>query len=153
MSAVPQLSLPSPIGRLTIFEENGAITSLVWGGKSTGKPSRQLLSAKRQLVAYFAGTRKAFSLPLAPEGTDSERRVWALMAKIPYGETRTYGDLAAPLGMSPRAVGRACARNPLPIFLPCHRVIGADGSLGGYSGEGGAETKRKLLLLEGALLL
>jgi methylated-DNA-[protein]-cysteine S-methyltransferase len=153
VTVLPQLSLASPVGRLTIFEEDGAITSLVWGGKSTGRPTRPLLSAKRQLVAYFAGTRKNFSLPLAPDGTDGELRVWALMAKIPYGETRTYGDLAAPLGMSPRVVGRACARNPLPIFLPCHRVVGADGSLGGYSGEGGVETKRKLLLLEGALLI
>lgn len=150
---MPQLSLPSPLGRLTLFEENGAITALIWGGKSAGPPSRLLSTAKRQLAAYFAGRRTSFDLPLAPQGTESERRVWALMVAIPYGETRSYGALATALAMSPRAVGRACARNPLPIFLPCHRVVGAHGELGGYSGAGGSETKRKLLQLEGALLL
>ena len=150
---MPRLSLPSPVGRLTLFEESGVITALVWGGKSAGKPTRLLEDAKRQLAAYFAGRRKTFDLPLAPEGSTSEQRVWALMAKIPYGETRSYGALAHDLTLSPRVVGHACGRNPLPIFLPCHRVVSADGELGGYSGQGGVETKRKLLLLEGALLL
>lgn len=150
---MPRLSIASPLGRLTLFEEGGAITALVWGGKSAGKPSRLLIDAKRQLAAYFAGRRKQFDLPLAPEGSSAEQRVWALMAEIPYGETRAYGELARALKLSPRAIGRACARNPLPILLPCHRVVGTDGELGGYSGEGGVETKRKLLLLEGALLL
>lgn len=150
---MPRLSLDSPLGRLTLFEEDGALTALVWGGKSAGKPTRVLTDAKRQLAAYFAGKRKAFNLNLAPEGSDTERRIWALMAEIPYGETRSYGALAHELGLSPRSIGRACARNPLPILLPCHRVVGSDGELGGYSGGGGVETKRKLLLLEGALLL
>ncbi len=150
---MPRLSLPSPLGRLTLFEEGAAITALVWGGKSAGKPTRLLEDAKRQLAAYFAGKRKAFDLPLLPEGSPDEQRVWALMAEIPYGETRSYGELARALSLSPRAVGHACGRNPLPIFLPCHRVVSADGELGGYSGNGGVETKRKLLQLEGALLL
>lgn len=150
---MPRLSLPSPVGRLTLFEEGGVITALVWGGKSAGKPTRLLEDAKRQLAAYFAGRREEFDLPLAPEGSPDEQRVWALMAKIPYGETRSYGALARDLKLSPRAVGHACGRNPLPIFLPCHRVVSADGELGGYSGQGGVETKRKLLLLEGALLI
>jgi len=150
---VPRLSLSSPLGRLTLFEEGGAITALVWGGKSAGDPSRLLTDAKRQLTAYFAGKRKTFALPLAPEGSVTERRIWALMAEIPYGQTRSYGELARELELSPRTIGRACARNPLPILLPCHRVVAADGDLGGYSGEGGVETKRKLLQLEGALLL
>ena len=150
---MPRLSLPSPVGRLTLFEEGGAITALVWGGKSAGKPTKLLEDAKRQLAAYFAGRRKGFDLPLVPEGSPTEQRVWALMAKIPYGETRSYGELARELKLSPRAIGRACGRNPLPIFLPCHRVVAADGELGGYSGEGGVETKRRLLQLEGALLL
>lgn len=138
---------------MTLFEEGGAITALIWGGKSAGKASPVLREAKRQLDAYFAGRRKLFDLSLAPDGSATEQRVWALMAKIPYGETRSYGELAQTLNLSPRAVGRACARNPLPILLPCHRVTGADGELGGYSGEGGIETKRRLLQLEGALLL
>lgn len=145
--------MPSPLGRLTIFEEGGAITALIWGGKSAGKPTKLLEDAKRQLAAYFAGKRKEFDLPLLSEGSPDEQRIWALMAKIPYGETRSYGDLARDLHLDPRAVGHACGRNPLPIFLPCHRVVSADGELGGYSGNGGAETKRKLLVLEGALLL
>ncbi len=148
-----RLSFASPLGRLTLFEEGGAITALIWGGKSAGKASPLLQTAKRQLEAYFAGRRKFFDLPLAPEGSPGEQRVWALMAKIPYGETRSYGELAQALKLSPRAIGRACARNPLPILLPCHRVTGAGGELGGYSGEGGVETKRRLLQLEGALLL
>ncbi len=148
-----RLSFASPLGRLTLFEEGGAITALIWGGKSAGKASPLLQAAKRQLDAYFAGQRQSFDLPLAPDGSPSERRVWALMARIPYGETRSYGQLAKALKLSPRAVGRACARNPLPILLPCHRVTGAEGELGGYSGEGGVETKRRLLLLEGALLI
>lgn len=150
---MPQLSVPTPLGRLTLFEENGAIAAIVWGGKSAGPPSRLLVAAKRQLAAYFACRRTGFDLLLAPQGTESERRVWALMVEIPYGETRTYGAIAASLDMSSRAVGRACARNPLPIFLPCHRVVSAHGELGGYSGAGGIETKRKLLQLEGALLI
>ena len=145
--------MPSPLGRLTIFEEGGAITALIWGGKSAGKPTKLLEDAKRQLAAYFAGKRKEFDLPLLPEGSPDEQRIWALMAKIPYGETRSYGDLARDLHLDPRAVGHACGRNPLPIFLPCHRVVSAAGELGGYSGNGGAETKRKLLVLEGALLI
>jgi methylated-DNA-[protein]-cysteine S-methyltransferase len=150
---VPRLSLDSPLGRLTIFEQGGAITALVWGDKSSGPATPLLHDAKRQLLAYFAGKRQQFDLPLAPEGTADEQRVWAAMADIPYGETRSYGDIAKLTDVNPRAVGQACGRNPLPILLPCHRVTGADGALVGYSGSGGIETKRKLLLLEGALLL
>jgi len=150
---MPRLSLESPVGPLTIIEEGGAITVLGWGGKSAGEPTRLLTEAKRQLTAYFAGKRKAFDLPLAPDGSILEQRVWALMAQIPWGETRSYGALAHDLDLSPREVGFACARNPLPILLPCHRVIAAVGTLGGYSGSGGVETKRKLLQLEGVLLI
>ena len=148
-----RLSFVSPLGRLTLFEENGALTALIWGGKAAGTASPLLHQAKRQLEAYFAGRRRSFDLPMAPSGSPSEQRVWTLMASIPYGETRSYGELARTLDLSPRAIGRACARNPLPILLPCHRVTGADGELGGYSGEGGVETKRRLLTLEKAILL
>jgi len=150
---MPRLSLDSPFGRLTLGEEEGWLVALDWGGKSTGEPTRLLIEAKRQLGAYFTGKRKQFDLPLAPHGTPSELRVWKAMAEIPYGRTRSYGELARELDLAPRAIGHACARNPLPILLPCHRVIAADGELGGYSGTGGIETKRRLLLLEGALLL
>jgi methylated-DNA-[protein]-cysteine S-methyltransferase len=148
-----RLSFETQFGRLTISEEDDRIVSLDWGGRAMGKPTPLLLEAKRQLQQYLAGRRKTFDLPLAPDGTVTERRVWQLMAEIPFGETRTYGEVGRALAMAPRAVGQACGRNPLPIFIPCHRVVGSHGALGGYSGGEGAETKRRLLQLERALLL
>lgn len=104
-----------------------------------------------QLDAYFAGERQSFELPLAPEGTDFQRSVWSALARIPYGATCSYATLAHSIGKpaAVRAVGAANGRNPIPIVLPCHRVIGADGSLTGFGG--GLPTKRFLLELEGAL--
>ncbi len=148
-----RLSLESQFGHLTLSEDKGRIVALTWGGRAKGKASPALIEAKRQLLEYFAGRRRSFDLPLALDGLPLELQVWQLMTEIPYGETRSYGDLARALGVSPRAVGGACGRNPLPIFVPCHRVIGSDGRLGGYSGGEGAETKRRLLQLEHALLL
>jgi methylated-DNA-[protein]-cysteine S-methyltransferase len=150
---MPRLSFETQFGRLTIAEEEGKIVGLVWGGRAKGKPGALLLLAKRQLGEYFSGRRRSFDLPLEPDGTPTELRVWQLMAEIPYGETRTYGALGKDLALAPRAVGQACGRNPLPIFIPCHRVVGSNGALGGYSGGEGAETKRRLLQLEHALLL
>lgn len=148
-----RLSLDSPFGRLTLGEDDGRIVALSWGGRAIGKLSPALAEAKRQLLEYFSGRRRNFALPLAPEGSPTELRVWQLMAEIPYGETRSYGDLGKALALAPRAVGHACGMNKLPIFIPCHRVVGSDGRLGGYSGGEGAETKRRLLQLERALLL
>lgn len=150
---MPALSLESPFGRLTLSEEAEALVALAWGGRAAGRPTPLLREARRQLLAYFAGHRRQFELPLAPRGSPAELRVWQLMAAIPYGETRSYGGLGQALGLSPRAIGQACGRNPLPILLPCHRVTGSGGRLGGYSGGAGRETKRRLLQLEGALLL
>lgn len=151
---MPRLSLESPLGRLSLFEEDERLTALDWGAKrSTGEPSALLLRARRQLEAYFAGKLTEFDLPLAPRGSPFELEVWRLMQEIPYGETRSYGDLASELRAAPRAVGQACGRNPLPILIPCHRVLAAGGALGGYSGGRGVDTKRRLLILEGALLV
>lgn len=110
-----------------------------------------LAMSRVQLGEYFAGTRRSFELPLAPRGTDFQRSVWNALADIPYGQTRSYAQLAAGIGRpnAMRAVGAANGRNPLPIVLPCHRVIGADGSLTGFGG--GLPTKQFLLALEGAL--
>jgi methylated-DNA-[protein]-cysteine S-methyltransferase len=150
---MPRLALDSPIGTLTVTEKDGRIVALDWGGCEEGTPSPVLVAARQQLLDYFAGRRRDFDLKLAPSGSPIELRVWELMAAIPYGETRSYGALGHDLDLGPRAVGQACGRNKLPILIPCHRVIASDGSLGGYSGGGGAETKRRLLQLERALLL
>jgi len=147
---MPSLSISSPIGRLTIEEAGDKIVAIRWGEAPGGNGSPLLAEAARQLAAYFAGQLHDFDLPLAPEGTPFEGRVWAAMRGIPYGETRSYGDLAGATGSAPRAVGRACGRNPIPIVVPCHRVLAKSG-LGGYSGEGGLATKQRLLALEGAL--
>jgi methylated-DNA-[protein]-cysteine S-methyltransferase len=151
---MPHLSLNSPVGRLTIVEENGFITGLIWGGKAAGPGDATALlrRAKREIGAYFAGKRHEFDLPIKPNGKPSEIKVWQAMAAIPYGETRTYGEIAKEVGINARAVGQACGRNPIPILLPCHRVVAADG-LGGFSAPGGSDWKGKLLVLERALLL
>jgi methylated-DNA-[protein]-cysteine S-methyltransferase len=151
---MPRFSIDSPLGRLCLVEEDGRLTAVEWRGDVTrGHATPLLLEAKAQLDAYFAGRRTAFDLPLAPQGSPFELGVWRLMSAIPYGETRSYGELAAALAATARDVGQACGSNPLPIFIPCHRVLAAGGALGGYSGGKGTETKRQLLVLEGALLI
>jgi methylated-DNA-[protein]-cysteine S-methyltransferase len=147
---MPSLSLPSPVGQLTIDEEDDAIVAIRWADEPAGNGSPLLTEAAHQLDAYFAGKLSHFDLPLAPAGSAFEARVWSAMQLIPYGETRSYGDLASAVGSAPRPVGRACGRNPIPIVIPCHRVL-ARGGLGGYSGAGGLATKQRLLALEGAL--
>jgi methylated-DNA-[protein]-cysteine S-methyltransferase len=147
---MPSLSIPSPVGQLTVDERDAAIVAIRWGDAPSGNGSPLLAEAARQLAAYFAGRLSRFDLPLAPAGSPFEARVWLAMQAIPYGATRCYGDLAQAVGSAPRAVGRACGRNPIPIVIPCHRVL-AKGGLGGYSGEGGLAAKQRLLALEGAL--
>ncbi len=154
---MPHLSLQSPIGALTVFEEDGAIVSLDWGtapdGLAPGGGETKLLRAARdQFAAYFRRELEIFDLPLAPPGSEFQRAVCRAMSGIPYGALRTYGDIAAAIGSAPRAVGGACGRNPIPVIIPCHRVVGAGGAMTGYSGAGGLETKRALLHLEGAAL-
>lgn len=144
------LSISSPVGNLVLVEDDDAIVAVRWGEGRGGNGSPLLTDAARQLDDYFVGKLKLFDLPLRPAGTGFERRVWAAMQDIPYGETRCYGDLAAATDSAPRAVGRACGRNPIPIIIPCHRVLGK-GWMGGYSGAGGLKTKEALLTLEGAL--
>jgi methylated-DNA-[protein]-cysteine S-methyltransferase len=114
---------------------------------------RSLREAARQLEDYFAGQRRDFELDLAPDGTPFQRRVWQALETIPYGETWSYGELARTIGKpsASRAVGAANGRNPISIFIPCHRVIGADGSLTGYGW--GTDIKARLLALEGALIV
>jgi methylated-DNA-[protein]-cysteine S-methyltransferase len=150
---MPSLTISSPVGRLAIDETDDAIVAIRWTDDDAppGNGSPLLAEAAGQLTAYFDGSLSRFDLPLAPAGSPFEKAVWAAMQAIPFGATRCYGDLALAVDSAPRAVGRACGRNPIPIVIPCHRVLAKSG-LGGYSGAGGLATKRRLLTLEGVLL-
>jgi len=148
---LPQLSMHTPISDLTLHEWDGALVALDWGWSPEQEPTPLLKEAKRQLDAYFDGDLTRFDLPFAPHGSPFQKRLWKALEEIPYGETRTYGELATSLVSSARAVGTACGRNPLPILVPCHRVLAAGGGMGGYSGDGGLRTKKALLVLEGAM--
>ena len=142
----------SPIGGLRVHTSAGLVTAIGFGASEPrrSRTSDPLLDrVEQQLGEYFAGERTDFDLPLASDGTVFQRLVWAELLRIPYGETASYGDIARRLGYEPgvsRAVGAANGANPLPIVVPCHRVVGSDGSLTGYAG--GLERKRILLDLE-----
>ncbi|OLT28994.1 cysteine methyltransferase [Nocardiopsis sp. CNR-923] len=145
-------TMDSPVGELTLFGDADSLSG-VWTRTKTvpenwDRDQFAFQDAIAQLRAYFAGELREFDLPLAPAGTDWQLRVWAALTTIPYGETASYGQLARELGRptASRAVGMANGRNPISIIVPCHRVIGADGSLTGYAG--GLERKRFLLALE-----
>lgn len=149
--------LDTPIGTLRLVSDGESLVSIEfegrWGnGDDILAGNDPVLAAcARQLTEYFAGERRGFDLPLAPAGTDFQRAVWAALAAIPYGEVRSYRDIARAIGRpaAVRAVGAANGRNPLPIVVPCHRVVGSDGSLTGFAG--GLDIKRRLLHLEGTL--
>jgi len=149
---MPRIRIDSPYGPLLLTEEGDQITRLEWGGLATGNGSALLMRAARQLADYFAGQRRTpFDLPLAlmPGLTGAVQRA---MLAIPFGQTRRYGDLARELGVPAQAIGQACGANPIPILVPCHRILSATG-LGGFSAPGGVETKVALLKLEGAASL
>ena len=158
MTLMAETTYQSPLGPLRLREAYGHITHLEWGPAlrselESEEPPRNddspiLNRAVHQLNAYFYCGLRVFDLPVAPAGTPFQKAVWKQMQAIPYGEARTYGEIARWLRSAPRAVGVACGRNPIPIIIPCHRVIAA-GGLGGYSGDGGVDTKLWLLELEG----
>jgi methylated-DNA-[protein]-cysteine S-methyltransferase len=152
------VTLPSPIGDLTLVANGGHLTGLYMDAQQhrpaatrfgeVGNPADEpFASAAGQLAAYFAGDLQAFDLPLAPAGTEFQLRVWSALQRIPYGQTWSYGELARHVGSASRAVGLANGKNPIALIIPCHRVIGSDGSLTGYGG--GLDRKRYLLKLEG----
>ncbi len=153
MTPAPQLSYPSPVGDLTVSEDEGAIVALDFGRGMTQTRTALLDEAVAQLAAYFDGSLAAFDLPLNPHGTVFQKKVWELMRAIPYGGTRAYADLARDLNSAARAVGGACGANPIPVIIPCHRVLAAGGKMGGFSGGEGIPTKVALLRLEGAIAL
>ncbi|NOT89125.1 MAG: methylated-DNA--[protein]-cysteine S-methyltransferase [Lysobacter sp.] len=153
----------TPIGILTIAADAGGLRHIEfpsnrhpvdrfdWAQGARGDTAEVLHATREQLLEYFAGVRRDFDLPLAPQGTAFQMQVWRMLGTIPFGDTWSYRDLARAIGKpdAMRAVGAANGRNPLPIVLPCHRVIGADGSMTGFGG--GLPIKEALLRLEGAL--
>ncbi|MCR4512117.1 methylated-DNA--[protein]-cysteine S-methyltransferase [Aeromicrobium sp. 50.2.37] len=143
--------MDSPIGGLRLHASAGLLTAIEFGAEPQGRPTPDPLldDAQQQLQEYFTGDRRSFDLPLANDGTEFQRKVWGELRRIPFGETASYGEIARRLGYEnviSRAVGAANGANPLPIVVPCHRVVGSDGSLTGYAG--GIERKRVLLELE-----
>lgn len=140
--------IPSPYGLLTVTEKDSAIIAVDWRKPETVQTSPLLKETAKQLAAYFEGDLKHFDLPLAPKGDTFQQSVCTLINEIPYGETTTYGAIAEKLGTYGQPVGNACGGNSIPIIIPCHRVLAADG-IGGYSGDGGIERKIELLKLEG----
>jgi methylated-DNA-[protein]-cysteine S-methyltransferase len=151
---MPQTVVDTPIGPLGLIASESGLRAVLFNGRIRAQGSSPVLvEATRQLEAYFDGELVTFELPLELNGSDFDTRCWRALASIPYGQTVSYGEQARRLGLghaAARAVGAANGRNPLPIVLPCHRVIGADGSLTGFGG--GIHVKRFLLEHEGALL-
>ncbi|SLN50137.1 methylated-DNA--[protein]-cysteine S-methyltransferase [Pseudooctadecabacter jejudonensis] len=145
---MPKLTVDTQFGPLTLIEADGAIVGLDWDG-ACADDTPLLQKAAAQLRAYDQGTLSQFDLPLAVRGSDFQKSVCAQMLAIPFGQTVTYGAIASTLGVPAQAVGVACGGNPIPVIIPCHRVMGAKG-LTGFSGKGGVETKVALLRHEGA---
>ena len=151
-------TIPSPVGELTLIASDAGLVAILWendapdrvklGAVAEDDAHPVLLMAESQLGEYFAGARKRFDLPLDFRGTDFQKRVWAELLAIPFGETRSYGEIAVKLGRprASRAVGAANGRNPISIVAPCHRVIGSTGKLTGFAG--GLKAKEYLLGLE-----
>jgi methylated-DNA-[protein]-cysteine S-methyltransferase len=152
MPELAESGFDSPVGPLVLRERDGAIVQVRWGRSAADDETALLASAKTQLDGYFFCGLRQFELPLDPAGSAFDRRVWQAMQEIPHGRTLTYGEIARRIGGAARDVGTSCGRNPIPIIIPCHRVVGADGALVGYSGGAGLETKHALLALEGVLL-
>lgn len=151
-------SFATPLGDLTVAQKAGQITRMRWRkgpsqaeGAQTDDPLFQ--AAESQVREYFAKQRQEFDLPLAPEGTEFQTAVWRALYRIPFGITKTYGDIADEVGGHARAVGVACGANPIPLVIPCHRVMGANGKMTGFSASGGVEDKVALLQIESGVLL
>jgi len=151
-------SFRTPAGRFSVaVDAAGSVVATAFGGEAALrgrlakgaliKDAARTAAARRQVEAWFLGKRHDFTLGLSPAGTPFQRRVWATLTRIPYGQTRSYGEVARMVRSSPRAVGRANATNPICLIVPCHRVVGSDGSLTGYAF--GEARKRRLLKLEG----
>lgn len=157
--ATDWICIESPLGPLTVTATSEAVVAVDWRGRpGTVSPDTTplLTEAAHQLQAYFTDGRFRFDLPLDPGGSNFQRAVWDFMLAIPAGGTRSYGECARAIGgearNDARAVGAACGANPIPVIIPCHRILAAGGEAGGYSGKGGLTTKRWLLRHEGAFV-
>ena len=149
MGKISSRNLDSPIGVLGLMVRDGFIVRIVFGGVEETKAQDPVLDAAEiQLNEYFAGARREFEIPIRPEGTPFQQKVWRALMEIPYGDTRAYSEIAAAVGSprAARAVGMANHLNPIPVVVPCHRVVGKDGALTGYAS--GLEMKAALLELE-----
>ena len=148
--AMNSQTIQTPIGPLTVIANQNAVTELRFDDAVENNPSELTETASRQLREYFDGKRKAFDLPLAADGTEFQKNVWAQISKVSFGETISYGQIAENIGKpkAARAVGGAVGANPLAIIVPCHRVMATNGAITGYSGGEGVITKRQLLKLE-----
>lgn len=147
--AVAYASLDGPVGWVTVFVEDGAVVALEWGRAEDEVSGPGVDAAVGELRRYLAGEPVDFTVPVRPAGSAFRQAVWRRLMAIPRGHTVSYGSVAAELGSAPRAIAGACAANPIPIIIPCHRVVAAAGGLGGYSGGDGIATKQALLALEG----
>lgn len=141
------ISFHSPVGDLSIAENDNLIVSIDWGWGSLEEKTPLLEEAKNQIAAYFNGKLKKFDLPILSPGTAYQQQVWEFLQTISFGTTKSYSELAKIIGGSARSIGNANAANPIPIIIPCHRVIGKR-TLGGYSGGEGIKTKEYLLNIE-----
>lgn len=143
------IAVETPLGRLGVAANlHGFVTDILWSYHGENRENALVKEAARQITRYFSGQHHIFDLPLQPQGTLFQKRVYHAMQNIPRGTTQTYGDIATTLKTSARAVGNTCGANPLPIIIPCHRITAAN-HIGGYSGENGIATKIRLLQLEG----
>ncbi|SMX30263.1 Methylated-DNA--protein-cysteine methyltransferase [Pelagimonas phthalicica] len=147
-----QIYFDTPTGVFSVTQEGDAIVRAGWNSVQAIESTPLLEEAKAQILAYFAGELEVFDLALKVNGSDFQRQVCEVMSAIPFGETRTYGEIAQEIGAPAQAVGGACGGNPIPLIIPCHRVLSASG-LGGFSGTYGVETKVELLKHEGAASL
>lgn len=144
---MPQLSIHAPFGDLTFSEDDGAIVAVDWGWGRDQEETGLLVQAREQMHEYLDGERLAFDLPIRPDGSAFQQKVWATLLLIPCGQTWTYSAVAHRAGGTPRSVAEASRLNPIPIIIPCHRAVAARG-LGGYCGGQGLDTKRYLIQLE-----
>ena len=148
MKIMKILSFNSPFGWITIEEKNKQIQSIKFGkNKNLGK-SLQLQSLKKQITQYFLGKKKKFTIKFELQGSMLQKQIWSELYKIPYGCTKSYGEIARKLKTSPRYVGKVCGQNKHLLVIPCHRVVKSNGELGGFSGLGGIKLKKKLLMIE-----